>query len=215
MFEDAALARATIQINTAVRLVEEHSRLNLELERILATEPATSAPQRAGTRVQGASEAVLAKTAEVEACEAAMEGSWIDVTLQAKPFNVWRDFKEANPPSDLADDQEFRVNLGAVVTGFLPGCWVEPVMDEASWERALAGGIWPGDLLVLAKIISRLHERNFTIPKSRLTLAIRRMSGGPSEPPEPGESQSDGSTGGSRGKSTSTTTRKRTTPAAR
>ncbi len=214
MFEDAALARTTIQINTAVRLVEEHARLNRELEELLASEPATKPLQRAGTRAPGPSEAVLAKTAEVEAVEAAMDGSWIDVTLQAVPFNVWRDFQEANPPSDLADDKEYGVNLGAVVTDILPDCWVDPPMDEASWDRALnQGGIWPGDLEALAKIVTRLHGRNFNVPKSRLALAVRQTQDGPSEPPEPSVSPNAASTGGSRKSGTTTSTRKGRTPA--
>jgi hypothetical protein len=214
VFEDASLARTTVQVNTAVRLVEEHARLNLELEQILATEP-PPAPQRAGTRAHGPSDAVLAKTAEVEAIEARMEGSWVDVTLQAVAFNIWRDFKEANPPTELADDQQFGVNLGAVVTDMLPECWVDPPMDEPSWERALGGGIWPGDLEALAKIVTRLHGRNFSVPKSRLTLAVRQTLEGLSEPPELSESPNAVSTGGNRKSGKTTTTRKAATPATR
>jgi hypothetical protein len=202
--KDAALPTRTVPINMATKLVAEHAALNQQLADAMAKEP-PARPQRAAGKV-GTSPEVDALTAQVEALEAAMEDSWVDFVLQGKPFNVWRDFKEANPPTEVAEDQGFRVNMRAVVNDFLRGCIVEPAIDDDDWQRMLNGGIWPGDLELLASHVVGMHEVGFSVPKSRLVLAVRATFDEQSSQLAASAFQSVASTGGSRPRHTSTST---------
>lgn len=200
---DAKLPVRTVRINTASALAEEHAALNSELDDLLSAQPASSA-QRLTAKTQTPPE-VLALTEQIEALEAAMEDSWETFTLEGKPFNVWRDFKIDHPPTDAKDDQFFGVNMGAVVTDFLRGCIVSPDIDDETWKAMLNGGIWPGDLQILAANVVGLHESQFSVPKSRLVSAVRATFAEQQEQLAASASPSAGSTAGSQSSGTSTT----------
>jgi hypothetical protein len=204
MFEDASLLRHEFRINTQVALLEQHSRLEEKLSDLIRAEPAPKA-----RRVASGSETNPELTAladQIEALEAAMEGSWVTLTLEQQPGPVWREFKADNPPRDgLPDDQRAGVNIDAVLKDLLPKCVVEPAMTEADWDRAINhNGIWPGDQARLAYTLVGMHQVTFDIPKSQLVSAVRESFDAQREQLASSASLSDDSADGSRPSATST-----------
>lgn len=204
MFENAKPQRRTVPINTRADLVEEHARANAELDELLKAEPPTP-PQRRISDADVPSKAVLDKTAHVEALEAEMEASWVDFVLQARPLHEWRAFKERYPATDLPEDEAFGLNLEAVIDHFLPECIIDPALTPEDWERATNGGIWPGDLQLLASIVAGFYVRSFDVPKSRLVSAVRETFDAERGQLASSASPADDSTAGSPQSATTTT----------
>jgi hypothetical protein len=191
-----------VRINLGEHLAVEHQRANAELEELIAT--AGDKPQRLSSKVDPAIEE---KAAEVSALEAEMEDFWQPLTLTSWPFNKWRDFKEDHPPNnDIAEDKHLGVNTGAIVDA-LDQFVTAPDLDAEDWA-GIHDKANPADLVQCAAIVAALHEVTSSVPKSRLVSAVQATADEASELLANSVSPSAASTGGSRKRSTSTSTRK-------
>jgi hypothetical protein len=200
----AGLQSRDHRINLAGHLVVQHQRANEELAELIAE--AGDKPQRLTSRTNPAIEA---KSAEVAALEAEMEDYWQPLTLTGWGFGKWRDFKEDHPPNnDIAEDKHLGVNTAAVVA-ILDQFVTAPDLDAEDWAgiREKAN---PADLVQCAAIVAALHEVVSSVPKSRLVSAVQATADEASEQLANSVSPSAASTGGSRKRSTSTSTRKAT-----
>lgn len=171
----ARRARRVGRLNLRPDLVAEIEALELEL----ADARAAKADSKAVTGRVGA-KTPEAKTQErIEELRAEMASEWLDLTLEARPFAEWREFKSAHPPSDDDEyDRTVGVGFTSLVTEFLPRCVVDPSLDDEDW-RGLLDLAAPADLRDLGGVVYNLHEAGSSVPLSRAaSAATRRPAGG-------------------------------------
>lgn len=137
-----------------------------------------------------------------------MAGDWLELVLEHQGFDKWRDFKLNHPPrEEVEEDKVTNLNYDALVRDFMPGCVVEPSLDDEDWE-GLFRSCNPGDLRDLGGVAYGLHERTLDVPLSRLAYATIARINADSGQQEPGASVNGDSPDGSQPSTTSSSTTK-------
>lgn len=170
--------RRSTRINLRGDLVAEIERLDTELREVQDAERNAQASKRLG----GHSEATVIAD-RIESLRAEMSEHWLELVLEAKPFNEWRAFKAANPAREDNDyDGLVGVNFDVLVFEFMPRCVIEPELDKEDWE-GLFDKVAPADLRDVGAVAFSLHEQGLDVPKSLRASAIKRGSADDSEQP--------------------------------
>jgi hypothetical protein len=172
LIDNAQRQRRVYRLSLAGHLVPKLQQMETELGALIA-EYNADAPKRVGGRPPH-----LVKADEIEALQAEMDEHAIDVVLEQRERDVFREFKAANPPrDDNPEDERAGVNFAAVEDVFLRACVVEPQLSEERWQR-LVQVAPPGDVHDMAAVAWNMHTLGLSIPKSRLVSAARKMSDG-------------------------------------
>lgn len=162
--------RRSARINLRGDLVAEIEQLSTELRDVMDSERESTAPKRLASK---SPTTVLAD--KIEAKRKEMADEWLDLELEQRPWSVWREFKNANPPREEPQyeyDQVVKVNFDALAGTFMPTCVVEPELDKDDWV-GIFDKCAPADIRDLAALAFSLHEQGLQIPKSPLASAVR------------------------------------------
>lgn len=199
--------RKFARINLRGDLVAEIESLEQQLETLRDSDRVAGSPLRMTDIPE---QTILAE--RIEGLREQMGEEWLDLTLEQQSWHDWRAFKTANPPREGDDyDQLVGVQFDALVEEFMPKCVVDPKLDAEDWE-GIFQKVSPASIRDLGGVAFSLHEITLDVPKSLVASVVMRRSEGASAQPEPGESASDGTAGGSHLSSTSTTTPTESSP---
>jgi hypothetical protein len=190
--------RRTARVNLRGDLRAELESLDRRLADLRSQESPKGAPQRLGEETEQ-----LLVANKIKAVETEMAKHWLELTLEALPWDEWRSFKASAPPRD-GDEYDVAVglNFDELVRRVVPQCVVEPELDGEDWDL-LFKNCAPADLRDVGGVAYALHESGSSVPLSQAASGVIRRSEEASGPPEPGESPSDATTAGSPQSSTS------------
>lgn len=154
----------------------------------------------------GTSESTRSLAEEVQGIEAEIEATQVKFTVRAMSKHRWRELCDANPPRK---GNQYDLMVGYDVTSVWDAavreCLIDPEFDDASWRDFLTV-CNPSEWDELLQVTRSVNRSVNTAPKSVLASRILARRNGESGQRGRGESPRASSTGGSRKKSTSTTT---------
>lgn len=173
-----------------------------ELDRELKKETGAGA-----TKLSGFSDRASQLAKEIEALEAEMKAAVVTFTLQGLGRAAWRELEAEHPARKDHDvDTFYGFNTDTIFDSALPLSIVSPELD-ADRVAKIADKLTAGQFEKLALAILRLNKQDSEAPFSQAASLITRATGVMSKRPPASESHTNGSRGGSRKRSRSTSTK--------
>lgn len=179
-----------------------------ELDRRRA-EAEAEAKAQAGS-LAGSPAVALAR--QMEQLQQQMQDSTYRFRLRALPRKAYQALVAAHPPRRdadgevLADDRHAQVNVETFYEPLIRACLVDPVLDDAQWERLAEEVLSDRQFEQLALAAYATCRGDIDIPFSFGASQTLKTSGGDSNAPSDSESLSSASTAGNPPPSTTTPT---------